>query len=362
MTRPEIAIRRLQSNHLIGSRFDHPEDVVGWLGAVQAQDYGGAKWAVGQRSKSATNADLDRLFNEGAILRTHLHRPTWHFVLPADIRWMMKLTGPRVNAANAYYYRQLELDSSVFARSNAAFERALAGGAQLTRPEIARMLGDVGIEASGLRLAYIVMRSELDAVICSGGLRGKQFTYALFDERVPLGGTLDREEALAELARRYFTSHGPAQVQDYTKWSGLSVAEAAAGIELIEPRLLQQTVDGKRYLFAPGPDTAGFKSPVIHLLPNYDEHVNGYRDYSASFDDARIEPSPTNAALLAHIVVLDGHVIGGWRRTSSGTGITITTDLLVPLDEPEQAALEAAAADYGRFMGRPTVLRDKHQP
>jgi hypothetical protein len=360
MTSSAIAIRRLQSSHLSGTRFDHPEEVVGWLGAVQSQDYGGAKWAVGLRSKSATNADLDRLFNEGAILRTHLHRPTWHFVLPADIRWMLKLTGPRVNAANAYHYRQLELDSSVFTKSNAALEMALAGGARLTRPEIARVLGDVGIEASGLRLAYIVMRAELDAVICSGGLRGKQFTYALFDERVPLGGTLDREEALAELARRYFTSHGPAQVQDYTKWSGLTLAEAIAGIELIVPALLQETVDGKRYLFAPNLCTADFTSPVIHLLPNFDEHVNGYRDYSASFDHARLQPSPTNAALLAHIVVLDGHVIGGWRRTISAAGIAITTDLLVPLGELEQAALEAAAADYGRFIGSPVLLRDKH--
>ena len=193
-------------------------------------------------------------------------------------------------------------------------------------------------------------------------MRGKQFTYALLDERAPATRSLDRDEALAELARRYFTSHGPAQLQDYIKWSGLTSSEATAGIEMAKPELLQQTVEGKRYLFAAGPGTTRFKPPLIHLLPNYDEHVNAYRDYSASFDASQLEPRPTNAALLAHIVVLDGRVIGGWRREISPTEITITTDLLVKLGEPEQAALDSAAADYGRFMGRPVSLRAKGRP
>jgi hypothetical protein len=359
MTRKEIAIRRLQSNHLIGTRFEHPEDVVQWLGAVQSQDYGGAKWAVGQRSAAATDADLDALFSDGLILRTHLHRPTWHFVVPADIRWMQKLTGPRVNAANAYYYRRFELDSALLTRTNHTVEQALSNGGQLTRPEIGRALRDAGVNASGPRLAYILMRAELDAVVCSGGLRGRQFTYALFDDRVPAGRVLDREEALAELTRRYFTSHGPAQVQDYTWWSGLTVSDATAGIEALGAELLQEAVDGKRFFFAAGSDDIGFKAPVVHLLPNYDEAVNAYTDHSASYDPAQLEPRPTNAALLAHIVVLNGQVVGGWRRTIANTGITITTDLLLQLGKVEYAALESAAADYGRFMGRPVRLEAK---
>ena len=179
MTRNEIAGRRLRSNHLVGPRFEQPAGVVQWLGAVQAQDYGGAKWAIGQRAKSATDAELDQLFDAGVILRTHILRPTWHFVTPADIRWMLALTGPRVNTANTHMYGQCELTSSVFAQTNAILEKALANGTRLTRPEIAGVLGDHGIEAGGVRLAYIVMRAELDAVICSGGLRGKQFTYAM---------------------------------------------------------------------------------------------------------------------------------------------------------------------------------------
>jgi hypothetical protein len=359
LTGSGIALRRLYSNRLLGTRFEQPEDVVRWLGAVQAQDYAGAKWAIGQRSTGATDADLDKLFSQGAILRTHLLRPTWHFVVPTDIRWMLKLTRPRVNTANTHMYRQLELDAALFTRSHAVLQRTLAGGARLTRPEIASALSAAGIEASALRLAYIVMRAELDGLVCSGGLRGKQFTYALLDERVPTGRTLDHDEALAELASRYFTSHGPAQVQDYTKWSGLTGAAATAGIETVTPRLLEETVEGKRYFFAPGPRPARLKTPVVHLLPNYDEHVNAYRDYSASFDPGRLKTRPDSSALIAHIVVLDGQVIGGWRRTISRTGIAITTHLLVELAEVEQAALAAAAADYGRFMGKPVSLESK---
>ncbi len=214
-----IAHQRLRNEHLGGIPFQTPEEVVQWFGAVQAQDYGGAKWAVAERATGATNAALDRLFTEGAILRTHMMRPTWHFVLPADIRWMLALTSPRVHAMNAYYYRQVELDDAIFQRSNDVLAQALQGGIQLTRAEIAQAYKAAGINASGMRLAYFLMHAELDAIICSGGLRGKQFTYSWFDERVPATNTLDHDEALAELTRRYFTSHGPALVQDFAWWS-----------------------------------------------------------------------------------------------------------------------------------------------
>src|SRR5688572_7498551 len=159
MTNFDIAHRRLHNQHLVGLPFDRPEDVVRWLGAVQAQDYAGAKWALAQRCTGATNAAIDQLFNDGAILRTHVMRPTWHFVLPADIRWMLELTAPRVNAVSASYCRRLELDDAVFARGNDLLARALQGGNQLTRPELARVLGDGGVDASGLRLGFLLMRA-----------------------------------------------------------------------------------------------------------------------------------------------------------------------------------------------------------
>src|SRR5579859_6568453 len=208
MTTLDIAHQRLLNQHIAGAPFEKPVDAVQWLVAVQAQDYAAAKWAVGLRLQCATDDDIEQAFASGAILRTHLMRPTWHFVTPADIRWMLMLTAPRVLATIAYYDRTLELDGATLLRSNHALVKALEGGKQLTRTELAPALQQAGIACNNLqRLGHIIMHAELDGIICSGARRGKQFTYALLDERVPQSRTLDREEALAEFARRYFTGH-----------------------------------------------------------------------------------------------------------------------------------------------------------
>src|SRR5713226_2242979 len=228
MTNLDIAHRRLHNQLITRPMFEKPDDVVKWLGAVQAQDYAGAKWALGLRMQGVTDDVIEQAFADGAIIRTHVMRPTWHFVAPADIRWMLALTAPRINA---YYNRKLELDDAVFRHSNAVLAKALQGGKQLTRSELASVLQLAGIAADNLlRSTYIIMRAELDGIVCSGARRGKQFTYALLDERVPQTRNLDRDEALAEFARRYFTSHGPATLQDFVWWSGLAAADAKAGL------------------------------------------------------------------------------------------------------------------------------------
>lgn len=338
--------------------FATPEEVVQWLGAVQSQDYGGAKWGLAQRVGHTSSTAIDEAFARGAILRTHVMRPTWHFVRPVDIRWLLALTAPRVNAISAYYFRQTGLDDALFARSDAILARALEGGNYLTRTELAQVLEQGGITASGIRLAYIIMRAELDAVICSGPLRGKQFTYALLDERVPATKTLDHDAALAELDRRYFTSHGPALPQDFAWWSGLTVASARAGIAMAGSHLRSETIAGDTYwCVAAPPATPAMPSPTVHLLPNYDEYLIAYREYfhvqnkilAAGLKDY------TNA-LVNHIIVLDGQVIGGWKRTLQKNAATIEARLLIPLDDAEHAALSRAADAYGRFIGLPVTL------
>jgi hypothetical protein len=355
MTKLDIANQRLHNQRLIGTPFETPGDVVRFLGAVQSQDYAGAKWAIAQRTKRTSDAELDHLFNEGAILRTHILRPTWHFVMPADIRWMLKLTGPRVNAASAYYYRQLELDDAIFRRANAAFAKALQGGTQLTRAELSQVLKDSDIQASGVRLAYIVLRAELDAIVCSGALRGKRFTYALLDERVPQTRTLERDEALAELTLRYLTSHGPALPQDYAWWSGLTMADAKAGFEMVKPHVQQETVDGKTYWWVPRA-TRMLKAPIVHLLPNYDEYLIAYKDHSSSSHPLLKNLARGDDALRAHIIVLNGQVVGGWRREIKKDEVEIKTDLQARLNKAELADLRVAAERYGRFIGRTVTL------
>jgi hypothetical protein len=361
VTRNEIAWRRLRNERLIGPPFASSVEAVRALGAVQAQDYAGARWALGQRVRAVTDADVEAVFDRGDLLRTHVMRPTWHAVTPADIRWLQALTAPRVKALMAYYDRQLALDASTLARTHRVLARALEGGHHHTRAELAEALAQAGVEASGQRLGHIVMHAELDAVVCSGPRRGKQFTYALLDERAPATRALARDEALAELVRRYFTSHGPAQLVDFAWWSGLTVADAKASIAALSPALQEVAVDGKRYWYAPGKAPARPAAPLVHLLPNYDEFLIAYKDHSASVDRELTRGiGPRDAVFANHIVVLDGQVIGGWRRTertSKGKpSIAVAFKLLKRLARAEKAALDEALERYRRFTGAPVTV------
>jgi hypothetical protein len=346
----DIVQQRLSRQRLAGNPLRKPEDVVAWLGAVQAQDYFGAKWAVGQRTQGADEAALDRAFNEGKILRTHVMRPTWHFVAPADIRWLLELTAPRVNVVNGTMYRKFELDEALFARSNNAIAEALVGGRFLTRAEIGKVLGRIGITAEGIRLGYIIHRAELDAVVCSGPRRGKQFTYALLDERAPQAKSLPHEEALAELTKRYFTGHGPAMVQDFAWWSGLTQSQCRAGLEMVKSDLIRETVGDQTYWLDPDLPLVKAPSPTAHLLPNYDEYLLSYRNAGPLFDLARTSPIETGNPIFAHALVIDGRLFGTWRRDFQKDAVTVTLKRFTPLREAEELAVRAEAERFGQFL------------
>src|SRR6266545_1542507 len=246
----DITSYRLHNQRLSQTNLTNPAEVVNWLGAVQSQDFTGAKWAIGLRTSGLTEADVDRAFAEGSILRTHVMRPTWHFVTPADIRWMLALTAPRVRALLAYNDRQLEIDKVTLKKSDDVLAKTLGGGKQLTRLELGTALQKSKINTDDLRLTHLVMHAELSGVICSGARQGKQFTYALLEERVPPAKVLEHDEAVVELARRYFTSHGPAILKDFIWWSGLSSIDAKRGLEAIKPELEHEVINDETYWFA----------------------------------------------------------------------------------------------------------------
>jgi len=354
MTNLDIARQRLHNQLITRRTLEKPRDVVEWLGAVQAQDYAAAKWAVGLRSRDVTDDDIEQAFAGGAILRTHVMRPTWHFVSPADIRWMLALTAPRVNAVNAFRYRELELDDAFFRWSNAVLAKALQGGKQLTRAELVSVLKRAGIATDDLlRFAHIIMRAELDGIVCSGARRGKQFTYALLDERAPQARMLDRDEALAELARRYFASHGPATLQDFVWWSGLTVADARTSLEMVTSQLMHEVVDGQTYWFATYTPPAKDLSQTAYLLPNYDEYTVGYKDRSAIFDASHTGRLDPRGGLLTSAMVLDGQIVGTWKRTFKKNTVVIEANPFVPLSTTETRAFAASANCYGAFLERP---------
>jgi winged helix DNA-binding protein len=355
----DMAHRRMLNQRLWGTPFGTPEEVVRWFAALQAQDFLVAKWSVAQRTIGVTNTAMDQAFADGAILRTHLLRPTWHFVLPEDIRWMLDLTAPRVNALNAHPYRRLELDVPLFAKTNALIARALDDGKHLTRKELAGVLARAGIDASGQRLAYILMRAELDGVICSGARKGKQHTYAALHTRAPRAGTLDRDAGLAELTKRYFTSRGPATLKDYVRWSSLTAAEARSGLDSVKSELENEGVDGRTYWFAaPGESPNGRRSSrVIDLIQGLDEYVMSYSESrDVLLGTPATEANARVAIVFNHVVLLDGQVIGQWKPVSGKDSIVIETSMYRPFRRAEAAALETAALRYGRFLESPITL------
>lgn len=355
VTRPDIANQRLYNQHLAGMPSDKPRDVVAWLGAVQAQDFAGAKWALGLRSQSMTDTKVEQAFAEGAFLRTHVMRPTWHFVMPADIRWLLELTAPRVNAFNAFMYRKLELDDDTFKRSSAALTKALQGGKQLTRRQLATVLGQAGIAVGDtVRLSLLMMRAELDAVICSGARHGKQFTYALLEERAPQAHRLTRDEALAELTKRYFTSHGPAMIKDFAWWSGLMVADVKAGLELAKPYVVQEKIDGHPYWRASSTPAITNTAPRALLLPPYDEYTIAYKNHSAILEPMYVDVA--KSSLYGGVTVIDGQVIGNWKRTFRNGAAVIELAPYRPLTLDERDALAVAAQRYGEFLEMPVEV------
>lgn len=347
----DIAHQRLHNQYIAPATSEKPGDVVQWLGAVQAQDYLGALWAIGLRMRNALEADIEQAMADGMIVRTHPMRGTWHFVAAADIRWLLTLMAPGRIASNASWYHRLELDDATFAQSNAVFAQTLQGGKQLTRRELAAALGQAGISTDGLRLTFLLHRAELEGVIGSGLRRGKQCTFALLDEVVPISRTLERDEALAELARRYFTSHGPATLQDFVWWSGLTTADARAGLEMVKSQLIQEAIGGRPYWLSPSTPTAKVASPTAYLLPPYDEYTVAYKDRSAVLDPAYAKQ--TRNGIFSPTIAVNGQIVGTWKRTMKKDAVVITPSPFTSLSEAQNQAIAAAAERYSRFVGKP---------
>ncbi|HEX9385716.1 MAG TPA: winged helix DNA-binding domain-containing protein [Anaerolineales bacterium] len=352
----DIVQQRLHNQLLFQTKFTQPSQVVSWLGAVQSQDYAGAKWALAQRTNGLTDATIDQAFANGEILRTHMLRPTWHFVTPEDIRWMLALTAPRVLTLLAYIDGQLELDKTVFKRTNAILAKVLEGEKQLTRGELGLALQSSGVKTDGLRLGHIMMHAELDGVICSGARRGKQFTYALLEERAPQAKTLERDEALAELTKRYFTGHGPATLQDFVWWSGLTMTDARKGIEFVKSQVEQEVINDQVYWFVTS-TSRGKTSPVVHLLPDYDEYTVGYTDRRAIFNILHTDKLDARGSFLAqYTIVIDGKVVGTWKRTIKKNEVLIELVPFITLTKDQNQAIIAATQQYSKFLGLPVQI------
>jgi hypothetical protein len=363
MTQPKlshhsrIALIRLANQGIATPAFAEPGDVVSWLGALQAQDYGGALWSIGLRMARSTECDIERAIAERAIVRTWPMRGTLHFVAAQDARWLLALLAPRMIAQSAGRDRQLALDAATFARSKQVFVEALQGGKQLTRDEMLQALGQAGISTAGQRGYHLLVRSAQDGLICFGVRRGRQHTFALLDEWIPQTQPLARDEALAELARRYVASHGPATLQDLARWAGLTQAEVRIGLEGAGKTVVRETVAGQDYWMSTAPPALPGDVERAFLLPGFDEYLLGYGDRSAVLDPAFAQRiCPGGNGMFSPTIVIDGSVVGTWKRTVKKGTLAIDLASFQSLTAAENSAVSAAAERYGDYLGMPAVL------
>jgi hypothetical protein len=345
----DIARWRLRSQHLVSPFAASARDVVGSLLAVQAENPSQAAWAVAARTRTPDQAELAGLLDDGAVLRTHVLRPTWHFVRAEDIVWLLELTAPRVRPVIDQQLRAVHgLDERSIGRAVGAVTDALAGR-HLTRARLAEELGERGNPAGGQFLMLLLARAELEGLICSGRPAGGEHTYALLDARVPAPRRLDRTEALAELALSYFTGHGPATERDLAYWATLTLTDVRAGLAQVRDRLESFPHDGRTYWHAGGDAPGGPQEPAGHLLQVLDETYRGYQDSRWVLDAAGEVPRGREAAI--GMALVDAQLVATMRRTIVGDHVRFDLRPYRALTEAQVDALDRAAARYGRYLG-----------
>ncbi|HMG88933.1 MAG TPA: winged helix DNA-binding domain-containing protein [Chryseolinea sp.] len=353
MSLSEIRKSRLYNQQIATSQCKSAAEVVSWLVAMQAQEFRHAKWAIGLRLNTATEEDVDNAFNSGAILRTHLMRPTWHFVAPEDIRWLLALTAPRVHSGNAPYYKKLELSKTLFTRCLNIITRSLEGGKYLKRSEVQEIFKQKKINAEGMRLAYIMMHAELEGLICSGPRIGKQFSYALLEERIPKAKSYSRDEALCMFLLRYFNSRGPATLNDFAYWSGLTLKDARVGFEAIRTQLQKIIIDGKEYFTGNITVPKKLDGQDTFLMPDYDEYGMSYKDRSAlrAIHKEKM-PQQHNWSVFGHYIVVEGTMQGTWRDEVFNDSIKVSSKFITPLTGAAKRKVNNALKRYSSFFGK----------
>lgn len=350
-----IARWRLRTLRLSRRTWGSAPEVVSGLLAVQAENHAQASWAVATRTHGTTEETFARLFDHGVILRTHVLRPTWHFVTPDDIRWLVALTAPRVMRQYRQLARQLTIDQPMLDRSAEVIVAALAGGVHLTRAQLGQRLREEGLPGENQALGVLLANAEMEALICSGAMQGPDHTHALLAERAPDARRLERDEAVAELALRYFTGHGPATERDLAYWATMTLTDVRAGLAAVADRLDHVEHDGRTWWFAdPPPPDDEPTSPRGHLLQVLDEYHNGYQDTRGVLDVAGLVPRGRRAAM--GMVLLDGQMVAEMRRQVRPDAVTFQISRFRDLTTAEVAELQAAADRYGAFLDRPATL------
>ncbi len=356
MTLSDISNLRLINQQIIGTKFRNPRDIVHWMGAMQAQDLGMAKWAVGVRLPDSTEKIIEEAINNAEIIRTHVLRPTWHFVSPDDIYWMLELTRPQIKSAMSSRDKQLGLTKFVYSKCNKVIEKSITLQKQLTSEEIKFELEKTGIDTGSNRLYHLLFRAELEEIICSCNVKGNKQTYALLAERVPNKKIFVKEEALAFLAKRYFSSHSPATIKDFIWWSGLSVTDAKAGLEMIKSGLISETVNSEIYWFHNNSKNIYRSHNSAFLFPPFDEIVISYRDRSAVLPAIQNKNTISSNGIFRPVIVINGKAKGIWKRKIKKDKVIMEFELFDRPSSNKKKSIEKSAQKYGSFLEKKPEL------
>jgi hypothetical protein len=348
----DISNFRLINQQIATPKFRSIKDITNWMGALQSQDFSMSKWAVGIRLINSTDKMIETAFERGEILRTHLLRPTLHLVSAENIRWLLNLTAPGIKARLESRYKELDLTESLFTKCNNIIQDSLKGENHLTREELITTLAKAKVPVENQRAYHILVKSELDGITCSGMIKGGKQTYALLDERVPKAKDFTKEEALKKIAGIYFTSHGPATLQDFKWWSGLSITDAKNALEIAKPSLASEKIGSEIYWLSNSFDYSKSENTDTHLLPAFDEFLISYKDRTASVPLIYQKKTVSDNGIFWPIIVINGQVRGLWKRTIKRDKIMIETELFGPVDKSIKNQIEKQCETFGLFLDK----------
>lgn len=356
MTHSEISHHRMIAQKLYKRENHSPYEIVKHFGAMQAQDYAMAKWAIGSRCDSSEK-EIEEAINSGKIIRTHILRPTWHFVASEDIYWILELSAPQVKRFTASAAKKFGYDEKKLDQINSSIEKLLSGNNHLTREEIMQELGIKKTSSEDYLSSALMMNAELDGLVCNGKMKGKQITYALLEERVPkTKDNLSKEEALAKLAKRYFESHGPATLLDFSWWSGFPPTICQKTINAIELQLSNITIDNQQYWFKKDADNLNNFRESVLFLPAFDEILISYKTREASFNTEHQSKVFTNNGIFKPIILENGKVIGIWKRTFKKDHVKIETEFFNETEKSKKQILFEGIKAFEVYLDNKTVI------
>lgn len=348
----DITLIRLHSQQIAATNLKSVQELVTWMGAMQAQDYPMAKWAVGTRLRGITEQDVDQAIHSGEVIRTHVLRPTWHLVKAEELPWMLELSAPQIKTSMRSRDKELGLTEAIFIKSNKLIEKSLRDDKHFTREEIMELLTKAKIATAPEQAWHLLVRAELDCIVCSGNIKDQKQTYTLAGERIRTPVKVAHEEALARLATLYFQSHCPATLKDFTWWSGLPAGSARKALELIKPTLIVEKISDEVYYL-----TENFKLPPAgkssaYLLPAFDEYLISYKDRTAAIHPDHQVMAFTGNGIFRPVVVVNGEVTGIWKRTVKKDKVIVETDLFKPAGATATRILKKEAAAFATFLGK----------